>query len=286
MDHPTQMRVVHRPRQRLDQPGGLPRGGPLLLPLLGERAAVAELQREERLASHLACLVQLHDVRVLQAGHRFRLDLEAAAVLLGRRAQWRGSSSARRCGWAGAAGPGKRPPCRRGPARPGSRSRARRATRSAGAAPSDRGTPSGGSSCFGSVRRCIASRHSGHCQRWASASTSSSSGSVPHRSWLICSSHRCVLMARHRLERQGRGSACPSSSSSRRTRSRALYTPESVRPSSLSHLSDLLALEVRPGRKPPMCAVALGHGHGHRSARRARSRPGIPRRVRQPVRRC
>jgi serine/threonine-protein kinase len=42
-----------------------------------EHASPTELQREERLAAHLANLVQLHDVRVLQAGHRFRFDLEA-----------------------------------------------------------------------------------------------------------------------------------------------------------------------------------------------------------------
>src|SRR5262249_37225281 len=59
------------------QRGRLSRRRPLLLELVGEGATVAELQREERLAAHLADFVQLHDVRVLQAGHRFRLDLEA-----------------------------------------------------------------------------------------------------------------------------------------------------------------------------------------------------------------
>ena len=44
---------------------------------------------------------------------------------------------------------------------------------------------------------------------------------------------------------QGSESACPSSSSSRRTRSRALYTPESVRPVA-RHLANFLPLEVRP----------------------------------------
>jgi hypothetical protein len=80
MHHPAQMGVVHRPRQRLDQLGRFARRRALLLELLGERAAVAELQREVRLAAHLADLVQRHDVRVLQAGHRFGFDLEAQPV--------------------------------------------------------------------------------------------------------------------------------------------------------------------------------------------------------------
>ena len=77
MDHPPQMGVVHGPRQRLDQLGRFARRRTLLLQLVGERAAVAELQGKVRLAAHLADLMQLHDVRVLQARHGFRLDLEA-----------------------------------------------------------------------------------------------------------------------------------------------------------------------------------------------------------------
>jgi len=80
MHHATQVGVVHRPRQSLDQRSRLPRGRSLFLQLLGKRAAVAELQREEGLPPDLAGLVQLHDLRVLQAGHRLGLNLEAQSL--------------------------------------------------------------------------------------------------------------------------------------------------------------------------------------------------------------
>jgi hypothetical protein len=80
---PPQMRVVHRPRQRLDQRGRFPRRRPLLFQLLGERAPVAELQGEERLAPHLADLVQRHDVRVLPPRHPSGLAIELDAPAVG-----------------------------------------------------------------------------------------------------------------------------------------------------------------------------------------------------------
>ncbi len=65
MHHATQMGVVHRPRQRLNQLDRFSWRRTLLLQLLGERAAVAELQRKVRLPTHVADLMQLHDIRML-----------------------------------------------------------------------------------------------------------------------------------------------------------------------------------------------------------------------------
>src|SRR5260370_3639885 len=58
----------HGEGQLLDQRRRLSEGQRLLLEAVGQRAAGAELHREERQAAMLADLVDLDDVRVLQAG--------------------------------------------------------------------------------------------------------------------------------------------------------------------------------------------------------------------------
>ena len=60
--------------------------------LLGQAAAVDELQREERQALVLADLVDLHDVRVLQPGDRLGLGAEAGQLARRRRGRRPGSS--------------------------------------------------------------------------------------------------------------------------------------------------------------------------------------------------
>jgi len=60
-----------------DQAGGFgPRNG-AAVQVSDQGSAGHELQRDERLAIHLAQFVNLHDVRVLEPGRRFRLDLES-----------------------------------------------------------------------------------------------------------------------------------------------------------------------------------------------------------------
>ena len=72
---------VHGPRQRLDQPAASCGGSGVPSSLLVEAAAVDELQREEGQAVVLADLVDLHDVRVLQAGDGLGLGPEAGQLL-------------------------------------------------------------------------------------------------------------------------------------------------------------------------------------------------------------
>jgi hypothetical protein len=75
------MRVVHRSSKRLDQLDGHCRRQRRAVELVGETAAATELQGEEGQAVVLANLVDLHDVRMLQARHRFRLGAETGQVL-------------------------------------------------------------------------------------------------------------------------------------------------------------------------------------------------------------
>ena len=81
------------------------------------------LHLEEDPAVAVADVIDLGDVRVPQPGDRLGLRLEAECRLL----DWRGprpeSSSGAETVQAGPAGPDRRHPCRRGPARPESRSR-------------------------------------------------------------------------------------------------------------------------------------------------------------------
>jgi hypothetical protein len=77
VDDALLVRRLHRPGQRLDQPGRRPRRQRRAAQLAVEAAALDQLQREVGQPLVLADLVDLHDVRVLQAGHRLGLAAEA-----------------------------------------------------------------------------------------------------------------------------------------------------------------------------------------------------------------
>ena len=76
VDHAAPVGVVHGPRQG-PAPGRRRWRGSGCRPASGQAAALDELQRKVRPAVVLADLVDLHDVRVLQPGHRLRLGAEA-----------------------------------------------------------------------------------------------------------------------------------------------------------------------------------------------------------------
>ena len=93
MDDAALVGGVHGPGQRLDQRGRLARAAAASpSSLLGQAAAVHELQREEGLAVVLADLVDLDDVGVLQAGDGLGLGAEAGQLLRRRRGRRPGSS--------------------------------------------------------------------------------------------------------------------------------------------------------------------------------------------------
>src|SRR5262249_61441143 len=69
------------PGQRLDQPGRLGHRKRLPGQALRQAAAFDVLQREDRYAVVLADLVDLYDVRVVQAGDRLGFRLEARPLL-------------------------------------------------------------------------------------------------------------------------------------------------------------------------------------------------------------
>ncbi len=77
MENVLLMGVVHGPSQGLDQGGGLAGRQGCAVEAVGQTAAVDELEGEEGQAVLLADLVDLHDVGMLQAGHRLGLGLEA-----------------------------------------------------------------------------------------------------------------------------------------------------------------------------------------------------------------
>ena len=77
MNDAAQVSVMHRPRQSFDQLGRLQRRRTCLLEPPVQRAAGAKLQREVGEAADVTDLVELNDVRVLEAGDRFGLDLKA-----------------------------------------------------------------------------------------------------------------------------------------------------------------------------------------------------------------
>ena len=73
-------------RQSFHNPSRLGRGQRRPLEFVGQAAALDEFQRKIRLALTLADLIDLHDVGVLQAGHRFgfaaeTLDLTGARIV-------------------------------------------------------------------------------------------------------------------------------------------------------------------------------------------------------------
>ena len=80
MDGVARVGQMHRPRQRLDQPGGLRRRQRPGLQPLRQAAALDVLQGAEGQAAGLADLVDLHDVGVRQPRRRLRLRLEASAL--------------------------------------------------------------------------------------------------------------------------------------------------------------------------------------------------------------
>jgi hypothetical protein len=82
MHDPRSVGVIECPRQRFDQDGGEGRLLWLTLEFFSQRAARDVFHDKERLAVMLADLEDLHDVGVLQAGHRFRL-LTKARLLFG-----------------------------------------------------------------------------------------------------------------------------------------------------------------------------------------------------------
>jgi hypothetical protein len=73
--------VVDRPGERLHQPGRARRRQGRAVEFLVEAAAVRVLHDKERPAGGFADLVDLDDVRVLQAGRRLGLDLEPGPFL-------------------------------------------------------------------------------------------------------------------------------------------------------------------------------------------------------------
>ena len=75
------MRIVYRPRQRLQQRRGLLGREGFARELRCEVTAVHKLQHQAGLAVVLADLVDLHDVGVLQAGRRLGLTPEAGQLL-------------------------------------------------------------------------------------------------------------------------------------------------------------------------------------------------------------
>jgi hypothetical protein len=80
VQHPLVMRRLHRPRQRLDQPGRLRRRQRCAVQLPVQRAARAQFQREEGPTVVFADLVDLHDVGMGQPGDGLGLVAKAAQV--------------------------------------------------------------------------------------------------------------------------------------------------------------------------------------------------------------
>src|SRR5271165_1380089 len=73
MDHMPHVSCVDGQRQGLDQLRGFSRGSRSAIDSRSQTATFDELHREERAPGKLANLEDLHDIRVLQAGHCLRL---------------------------------------------------------------------------------------------------------------------------------------------------------------------------------------------------------------------
>ena len=123
VDHPLAMGVVDRPGDRRHQPGRGLVVVAIASQVLRQVAAGNQLHAEEGMPLMPADLEDRHDVGMVQVGRRLGLGAEPPDLGLGGELSREDHLRARPRGRGSPGEPGRPPPCRRGPARPGARNR-------------------------------------------------------------------------------------------------------------------------------------------------------------------